>query len=47
MQKVGKKHYGKFIDFARVNTCNTVYPMSIAEKVGFEVMAEHAYYKVG
>ena len=34
MQKADKEHYSKFIDLARENTCNTVYPMSIAE--GFQ-----------
>jgi len=34
MQKVTKERYSKFIDLARENTCNTVYPMSIAE--GFQ-----------
>lgn len=34
MQKVDKEHYAKFIELARENTCNTVYPMSIAE--GFQ-----------
>ncbi len=34
MQKVAKEQYSKFIDLARKNTCNTVYPMSIAE--GFQ-----------
>lgn len=34
MQKADKEQYSKFIDLARKNTCNTVYPMSIAE--GFQ-----------
>lgn len=34
MQKVDKEQYSKFIEFARENTCNTVYPMAIAE--GFQ-----------
>lgn len=31
MQKVDREHYTKFVGLARENTCNTVYPMSIAE----------------
>lgn len=34
MQKVNKEHYIKFVGLAKENTCNTVYPMSIAE--GFQ-----------
>ncbi len=34
MQKADKEQYSKFIDLARKNTCNMVYPMSIAE--GFQ-----------
>ena len=35
MKKVDKEHYSKFVNLARENTCNTVYPMSIAE--GFQL----------
>lgn len=34
MLKVEKEHYSKFIELAKANTCNTVYPMSVAE--GFQ-----------
>ena len=34
MQKVDKTHYIKLVGLAKENTCNTVYPMSIAE--GFQ-----------
>lgn len=34
MLKVKKENYKEFIERARTNTCNTVYPMSIAE--GFQ-----------
>lgn len=34
MLKVNKEHYEKFIKLAKANTCNTVYPMSVAE--GFQ-----------
>ena len=34
MLKVEKEHYEKFIELAKANTCNTVYPMSVAE--GFQ-----------
>lgn len=34
MQKADKERVSKFIELARENTCNTVYPMSIAE--GFQ-----------
>nr|MBQ8252830.1 GNAT family N-acetyltransferase [Lachnospiraceae bacterium] len=34
MQKVNRENYDKFIKLANANTCNTVYPMSIAE--GFQ-----------
>lgn len=34
MQKADKEQYSKFTDLARENTCNTVYPMSVAE--GFQ-----------
>lgn len=34
MQKVDKEQYIHFIDLAKENTCNTVYPMSVAE--GFQ-----------
>ena len=33
MQKVNKEQYDKFVELAAANTCNTVYPMSVAEKV--------------
>lgn len=33
MLKVNKEHYEKFIVLAKANTCNTVYPMSVAEGV--------------
>ncbi len=33
MQKIDKEHYLKFIELARANTCNTVYPMSVAEGI--------------
>ena len=34
MLKVEKEHYTEFIELAKANTCNTVYPMSVAE--GFQ-----------
>ena len=34
MQKVDKEHFARFINLAKENTCNTVYPMSVAE--GFQ-----------
>ena len=33
MQKIDPKYYKNFIRLAEANTCNTVYPMSIAEEV--------------
>ena len=33
MLKVKKEHYEKFIAMAKANTCNTVYPMSVAEGI--------------
>ncbi len=33
MQKVKKEQYFDYIELAKANTCNTVYPMSIAEGV--------------
>ena len=33
MEKVKKENYFDFIEFAKLNTCNTVYPMAIAEGV--------------
>ena len=33
MQKVSKENYVNFIELAAANTCNTVYPMSVAEGV--------------
>ena len=33
MKKADKEQYSKFVDLARENTCNTVYPMSIAEGI--------------
>lgn len=34
MLKVNKEQYAEFIELAKANTCNTVYPMSVAE--GFQ-----------
>jgi RimJ/RimL family protein N-acetyltransferase len=31
MEKVKEEYYSDFIEFAKSNTCNTVYPMAIAE----------------
>jgi len=33
VQKVEKEQYSEFIELAKANTCNTVYPMSVAEGV--------------
>lgn len=33
MQKVKKVEYSNYIELAKANTCNTVYPMSVAEGV--------------
>ena len=33
MQKVCREQYDKFEELAAANTCNTVYPMSVAEGV--------------
>ena len=33
MQKIDKPYNEKFIELARANTCNTVYPMSIAQQI--------------
>ncbi len=33
MQKVKREQYSDFIELAKANTCNTVYPMSVAEGV--------------
>ncbi len=33
MQKVKKEEYANYIELAKANTCNTVYPMSVAEGV--------------
>ena len=33
MQKVKKEQYFDYIELAKANTCNTVYPMAVAEGV--------------
>ncbi len=33
MKKIKKEQYSNFIQLAQANTCNTVYPMSVAEQV--------------
>ena len=33
MKKVKRQQYSDFIELAKANTCNTVYPMSVAEEV--------------
>ena len=33
MLKIRKELYSAFIELAAANTCNTVYPMSVAEEV--------------
>ena len=33
MKRVKEDHYSDFLELAGLNTCNTVYPMSVAEGV--------------